>query len=68
MPERFWRKVTSIEESKDLDIIHVEKLVGCLQTYKSILSHQKKGKSIAFRSVKKEHDYSFDLCFLFVTK
>jgi len=39
MPERFWRKVTSIEESKDLDIIHVEKLVGCLQTYESILSH-----------------------------
>ena len=68
MPERFWRKVTSIEESKDLDIIHVEKLICCLQTYESILSHQKKDKSIAFRSVKKEHDYSFDLCFLFVTK
>ena len=68
MLERFWRKVTFIEESKDLDIIHVEELVGCLQTYESILSHQKIGKSITFRYVKKEHDYSSDQCFSFVTK
>jgi hypothetical protein len=35
-------------------------LVGFLQTYKSKLSYQKKGKSIALKSVMIEHDNSSD--------
>jgi hypothetical protein len=34
LPERFRIKVTSIEESKDLDSMKIEELVGSLQTYK----------------------------------
>jgi hypothetical protein len=33
LPERFRIKVTSIEESKDLDSMKIEELVGSLQTY-----------------------------------
>jgi hypothetical protein len=35
-------------------------LVGSLQTYEATLPHQKKGKSIALKYIKKEHDYSFN--------
>jgi hypothetical protein len=43
-----------------LNTIFVEELVGSLQTYESTLPHQKKGKSIAFKSVNKEYDNSSD--------
>ena len=33
LPESFHAKVTAIEESKDLDEIKVQELVGSLQTY-----------------------------------
>ena len=33
LPERFHAKITSIEESKDIDKIPLTKLVGNLQTY-----------------------------------
>jgi len=33
LPERFRIKVTTIEESKDLDSMKIEELVGSLQTY-----------------------------------
>ena len=33
LPESFWAKVTAIEESKYLDEIKIEGLVGSLQTY-----------------------------------
>ena len=33
LPESFHAKVTAIEESKDLDDIKVEELIGSLQTY-----------------------------------
>ena len=34
LPESFPAKVTTIEESKDLDDIKVQELIGSLQTYK----------------------------------
>ena len=34
LPERFHAKITTIEESKDIDKIPLTKLVGNLQTYK----------------------------------
>jgi RNA-binding protein YhbY len=33
LPERFRIKVTTIEESKDLDSMKIEELVGSLQSY-----------------------------------
>ena len=35
--ESFWAKVTAIEESKDLDEIKVQELIGSLQTYELTL-------------------------------
>ncbi|XP_022843115.1 uncharacterized protein LOC111366633 [Olea europaea var. sylvestris] len=52
LPERFRPKVTAIEESKDLDEVKIEELVGSLQTYELTLSQHKKGKSIALKSNK----------------
>ena len=33
LPEKFYAKITAIEESKNIDIIPLTKLVGNLQTY-----------------------------------
>ncbi|KAI9384425.1 hypothetical protein POPTR_012G061333v4 [Populus trichocarpa] len=50
--------VTAIEESNVLNTIHVEELVGSLQTYESTFLYQKKGKSITLKSSREKHDYS----------
>jgi uncharacterized coiled-coil DUF342 family protein len=42
LPKRFRTKVTTIEESNDLEEMKIEELVGSLQTYKLSLSHLKK--------------------------
>ena len=39
LPKSFRAKVTEIEESKDLDDIKVQELIGFLQTYKLSLSN-----------------------------
>jgi hypothetical protein len=51
-PERFKIKVTPIKESKDLDNMKIEELVGSLQTYEFFLPPIKKAKSIAFKVTK----------------
>ncbi|KAG2667762.1 hypothetical protein I3760_15G130800 [Carya illinoinensis] len=55
LPERFRPKVTAIEESKDLDAIKVEELVGSLQTYESSLPQTRKGKSIALKTIEENY-------------
>ena len=46
LPERFYAKITLIEESKDIDKIPLTELVGNLQTYKLGLTRIcKPGKS-----------------------
>jgi hypothetical protein len=47
LPERFRIKVTTIEESKDLEEMKIEELVGSLQTYELSLPPIKKLKTIA---------------------
>ena len=56
LPESFHAIVTAIEESKDLDDIKVQKLVGSLQTYELSLPNQRKSKSLALKTVNEKVD------------
>ena len=59
--ESFRAKVTAIEESKDLDDIKVQELVGSLQTYEMSLPNQWKSKSLALKTINEkveDHDSS----------
>ena len=61
LPESFHAKVTAIEESKDLDDIKVQELVGFLQTYEMSLPNQRKSKSLTFKTINEKlevHDSS----------
>ena len=61
MSESFRAKVTVIEESKDLDDIKVQELVGSLQTYEMSLPNQRKSKSLALKTISEkveDHDSS----------
>ena len=42
--------MTAIEESKDIDEIKVQELVGSLQTYELSLPNQRKSKSLALKT------------------
>jgi hypothetical protein len=59
-PERFRIKVTAIEESKDLDEMKIEELVGSLQTYELSLPPVKKLKTISLKASKKKVEASFE--------
>ena len=50
-PESFCVKVTAIEESKDLDEIKVQELIGSLQTYELSLPNQRRRKSLALKMI-----------------
>jgi hypothetical protein len=52
LPERFKIKVTTIEESKDLEEMKIEELVGSLQIYELSLPPVKKVKTIALKASK----------------
>jgi len=58
LPERFKIKVTTIEESKDLEEMKIEELVGSLQTYELSLPLVKKLKTIALKASKKKVEAS----------
>ena len=61
LPESFRAKVTTIEESKDLNEIKVQKLIGSLQTYELSLPSQRKSKSLALKTINERvetHDSS----------
>lgn len=58
LPERFRLKVTTIEESKDLDTMRIEELVGSLQTYEYTLLVDKKNKFITLNTIRDELDES----------
>jgi lipoate-protein ligase A len=50
--ERFGIKVTAIEESKGLEEMKIEELVGSFQTYEYSLPPVRKAKTIALRASK----------------
>jgi hypothetical protein len=54
LPKRFSIKMTIIEESKDLEEMKIEELMGSLQTYKYSLPPVKKAKTIALKVSKKK--------------
>jgi hypothetical protein len=58
--ERFKIKVTTIKESKDLESMKIEELVGSLQTYEYSLPTIRKAKEIALKSSKKKTKVLFD--------
>ena len=61
MPKSFHAKVIAIEESKDLDDIKVQELIGLLQTYELSLPSQRKSKSLSLMTINERveaHDLS----------
>ena len=63
MPERFHAKITTIEESKDIDKIPLTKLLGNLQTYELRLiriGKSGKSKSIALKAKSSNMDESLE--------
>ena len=59
--ESFRANVIAIEESKDLDDIKVQELIGLLQTYELSLPSQRKSKSLALKTINERveaHDSS----------
>jgi hypothetical protein len=60
LPERFKIKVTTIEESKDLESMKIEKLVGSFQTYEYSLPSIRKAKEINLKVSKKKIRVSSD--------
>ena len=61
LPERFHAKITTIEESKDIDKIPLTKLVGNLQAYELGLTRigkSSKGKSMALKAKSSDTDES----------
>ena len=59
LPESFRAKVTTIEESKDLDEIKIQELIGSLQTYELGLPSHKSSKSLALKTITERIDDSF---------
>ena len=51
MSESFRAKITAIEESKDLDDIKIQELIGSVQTYELSLPSQRKSKSLALKTI-----------------
>jgi hypothetical protein len=60
LPEHFIIKVTTIKESKNLDDMKIEELMGSLQTYEFSIPPIKKAKTIALRAAKKNCRVSSD--------
>ena len=63
LPKRFHAKITTIEESKDIDKIPLTELVGNLQTYELGLTRigkSGKSKSMALKAKSSDTDESSD--------
>ena len=62
LSKSFRAKVIAIKESKDLDEIKVQELIGSCQTYELSLPSQRKSKSLALKIINErvEAQYSSD--------
>jgi len=61
LPKHFRIKVTTIAESKDLEEMKIEELVGSLQTYEYSLPPVRKAKTNALKTSKKKTRVSSDI-------
>ena len=64
LPERFRPKATVIKESKDIDSMRVDELVGFIQTYEMTLPNSQKPKGSAFKAFENEEkdiEMSYDI-------
>ncbi|KAK0575448.1 hypothetical protein LWI29_000641 [Acer saccharum] len=52
LPKRFKAKVTAIEESKDIDVMSLDELLGSLQTFEACMKPKAKNKGLALKVVK----------------
>ncbi|KAK0607415.1 hypothetical protein LWI29_014626 [Acer saccharum] len=52
LPKRFKAKVTAIEESKDVDVMSIDELLGSLQTFEACMKQKAKNKGLALKVVK----------------
>ena len=60
LPESFRVKVTAIEESKDLNEIKIQVLIGSLQIYELGLPSHKSSKSLDLKTITERMDNSFE--------
>ena len=60
LPESFRAKVTAIEESKDLDEIKIQELIGSLQIYELGLPSHKLSKSLALKTITERIENSLE--------
>ena len=58
LPERFRPKVTAIEESKNIDSMRVDELVGSIQTYEMTLPTSLKPRETVFKAIEKKEKES----------
>ena len=64
IPKRFRPKVTTIKETKNIDFMRVDELVGFIQTYEMILPSSQKPKDFAFKAYeneKRDIEMSYDI-------
>ena len=59
LTENFRPKVTAITESKDVDFIPVNELLGSLQSYELILPKTNKSKSMALKLIDNDDENGF---------
>ena len=62
--EKFRPKVTTIQESKNIDSMRVDELVGSIQTYELTLPSSQKPKDFAFKAFdteKKDIEIPYDI-------
>ena len=62
--EKFRPKVTTIQESKNIDSMRVDELVGSIQTYELTLPSSQKSKDFAFKAFdteKKDIEIPYDI-------
>ena len=68
LPKSFRDKMIVIEESKDLDDIKVQELIGSLQTYELSLPTQRKSKSLTLKTINERLEVHYNRMRMWFTK
>ena len=60
LPQRFKAKVTAIEESKDVEVLSLDELLGSLQTVEACMNPKAKNKGLALKIMKEASSSEYD--------